>query len=68
MAFTTTQLAALENAIATGTLRVKYDGIETEYRSIAELIKARDLVRSELEASGAISAPKRTSYAAFEKD
>lgn len=56
MAFTLNQLSALESAIASGQLRVMYDGKQVEYRSVADLIQARDLVRSELIASGQLSA------------
>jgi hypothetical protein len=56
MAFTTTQLAAMETAISTGTKKVRYDGKEVEYHSMTELISARNLIRAELEASGQLSA------------
>lgn len=68
MAFTTTQLQALQDAIASGTLRVKYDGIEKWFPSMDDLKAAYQLVKSELEASGAVTPAKRTSYTAFEKD
>jgi len=50
MAFKSEQLEAIEKAIASGTLRVRWgDPVrEKEYRSIDQLIKARDLIRSEL--------------------
>lgn len=60
MAFTVTQLAAVETAIATGELIVWYDGNKIEYRSINELIAARNLIRQELLASGQLSAPTST--------
>ena len=68
MAYTTTQLQALEDAIASGELVVEYDGKRVTYRSMTELITARDLVKGELEASGAIASTPRRSYAAFSKD
>jgi hypothetical protein len=68
MAFTTTQLTALESALATGQLRVEYDGIKTEYRSIAELKAAYEFVKAKLEEQGTIPARKRVSYSAFCKD
>ena len=69
MAFTTTQLAALEAAIATGELTVEYEGKRVTYRSMSELREARDLVRADLIASGQITetTPAR-SYAAFSRD
>lgn len=48
MAFTLSQLTALEAAIAQGTTRVKYENKEVEYRSLEEMMKLRDLIRSEL--------------------
>jgi roadblock/LC7 domain-containing protein len=55
MAFTTNQLNALEAAIASGQLKVVYDGKQVEYRSVTDLMKARDLVRAELIAAGSIT-------------
>jgi roadblock/LC7 domain-containing protein len=52
MAFTLTQLNALETAMASGQLSVNYDGKSITYRSVDDLIKARNLVRAELMASG----------------
>lgn len=56
MAFTTTQYQALCDAIASGELKVRYDGKEVEYRSIAELTRAKAVVEGELIATGQISA------------
>jgi hypothetical protein len=41
MAFTQTQLDAVETAIASGELKVMFDGREVIYRSIDDLLKAR---------------------------
>ncbi len=60
MGFTTTQLDAIEKAIASGELKVAYDGKEVVYRSMSDLIDARNLIRSDLQKSGAI--PKRIRY------
>lgn len=69
MAFTTTQLAALETAIGTGELRVTYDGKSVEYRTMKDLIDAYNFVYSKLEAQGDISpARKRVTVAQFSKD
>jgi hypothetical protein len=62
--FTTTQLEAIEAAIASGELTVEFDGKRVTYRSMEELLAARDLMRSEL---GADSTPRR-SYAAHSRD
>jgi roadblock/LC7 domain-containing protein len=47
MAYTTIQRDALKQAIASGVLRVTYDGKSVEYRSMAEL----KLALAEVEAS-----------------
>lgn len=53
MSFTQTQLDALDAAIASGTLEVRYDGKEIKYRTLAELRQARQIVASALaEAAG----------------
>jgi antirestriction protein ArdC len=44
MSFSQAQLDALDAAIASGALRVTYDGQTVEYRSIDDLMKARALV------------------------
>jgi hypothetical protein len=69
--FTLTQLAALNAAIASGELSVQYDGKRVQYRSIDELIRARDLVRGDLQAAGLLAPPSargRTTVAAFSRD
>ncbi|MET3431442.1 hypothetical protein ABIC71_000920 [Herbaspirillum seropedicae] len=48
MAFDQTQLDALDAAIASGELTVKYNGKEITYRSINELVRARNIVGGEL--------------------
>lgn len=55
MAFTLTQLSAIEAAIASGELQIMYDGKRIEYRNMSDLMKARDLVRGELIASGQLA-------------
>lgn len=57
MAFTLTQLAAMEAAIASGEASVAYDGKRVEYRSIDDLLKAMEVVRSALIASGQLAPP-----------
>ena len=69
MAFTTTQLAAIEEAIGTGELTVEYEGKKVTYRSMADLILARDVIRSALIADGTITTTEiRRSVTAFSKD
>ena len=48
MAFSQTQLDALEEAIATGSTRVKYADKEVEYRSLSEMLRLRDIIRRSL--------------------
>jgi hypothetical protein len=51
MAFTSTDSAALKQAIASGERRVRFsDGREVEYRSIGELMQALRTVEAELAA------------------
>ena len=73
MAFTLKQLAALEGAIASGELSVSYDGKSVSYRSISDLMAARDVVRSDLIANGLLAEPARSnrgpaSLATFSRD
>jgi hypothetical protein len=68
MAFTAAQLTALEEAIASGELTVEFEGKRVTYRSMAELLQARDVVKAGLEAAGTLPASARTSYAAHSKD
>lgn len=63
MAFTQAQLDAVETAIASGELKVMFDGREIVYRSVDDLLKARNTIKSTLESSGATAAVTRTSYA-----
>jgi roadblock/LC7 domain-containing protein len=58
MAWTETQLSALESAIASGTTRVTHDGKTVEYRSIAEMIQIRNMMRADL--GQASTAPRST--------
>lgn len=48
MAYTLSQLATIEEAIASGTLRVEIDGRVVVYQSTEALIKVRDMMRAEL--------------------
>lgn len=51
MAYTTTQLAALQAALASGELRVTFEGRSVEYRSIEDLMKAIAVVEDALNAA-----------------
>ncbi|MGL5589091.1 MAG: phage head-tail joining protein [Aeromonas veronii] len=48
MAFTKDDLESIDAAIASGELKVLVDGQEITYRSIAELLKARDFIKNEM--------------------
>ena len=63
MAFTQANLDAVESAIACCELKVIFDGREVGYRSIADLIRARDIIKASLQSAGALLAATRTSLA-----
>lgn len=65
MAFTQDQLDALEAAIATGTLEVRVGDKLVKYQTTADMIRARDLLRDQLNAA---SPTARSSYASFSRD
>lgn len=48
MAFTQADLNAVERMIATGTLKLDYDGKKLEYRSMGDLRMARDMILADL--------------------
>lgn len=62
MAFTTADLAAVDQAIATGELSVEVNGRRITYRSVADLERARTLIKAELAAPSAGSPNRRGSY------
>jgi len=49
MAFTQQSLDAIENAIASGTLTVEYNGKRITYQSTADLIRVRNMIKADLE-------------------
>lgn len=57
--FTLTQLDAIEKAIASGTLKVRYDGKEIQYQDLPSLMNARKLIRDELIESGVLHSGRR---------
>jgi hypothetical protein len=63
MAVTQDDLDALEKAIASGTLRVKYADKEVQYQSTTEMLKARAMLIDKLNSN---KAPART-FANFKK-
>ena len=53
MAYTQAQLDALDQAIASGTTVVSYDGKRIEYASLDDLLRARRIVARGLDGSAA---------------
>ncbi len=62
--FSLAQLDALEAAIASGTLEVRIGDKLVKYQTTGDLIKARDLVRDQLECVSCT----RSSVSAFSRD
>ncbi|MDB5965178.1 MAG: hypothetical protein JWQ72_1678 [Polaromonas sp.] len=51
MAFTQTDLDAIDAAIASGELTVKHNGREVTYRSMTDLLKARSTIQAGMSAA-----------------
>ncbi|MEM7308894.1 MAG: hypothetical protein AAF682_19585 [Planctomycetota bacterium] len=64
MPYTQAQLTALEDALALGAVRVKYEDRDVTYRSVAEMEALRGRMRREL---GLASVGQRRRYAQFSK-
>ena len=62
MAFTQTDLDAVNAAVASGELKIEVAGRMVMYRSIDELIKARDIISAELAATASTSSVRRGFY------
>lgn len=58
MAFTSTDLDAVDAAIKSGALAVSYGERRVQYRSMDELIAARDLIRRELDRASDTRRPR----------
>jgi len=67
MAFTQTQLDALETAIAAGTLEVSVGDKKVRYHSLDEMIRLRDIIKNQL-ATDSQTQRSRASFATFMKD
>ena len=63
MAFSAADLTAIEQALATGELEVEINGKRIKYRSVPDLLAARNTIRADLQASGIATQATRTSYA-----
>jgi hypothetical protein len=65
MAWTQTDLDKISAAIASGAKRVKFQTHEVEYQSVAEMLKARDLIAADVNPAGARGGAM---YAQYESD
>lgn len=63
--FTQAHLTAIEEAIAGGYLKVRYDDKEVTYQSMGDLLKARALIASQLNTS---ASPMRKVYITTARD
>jgi hypothetical protein len=64
--FTQAHLEAIEEAIAGGYLKVRYDDKEVTYQSVEQMMKARSLIQSSLAATAAPTV--RIDYPTFVRD
>jgi hypothetical protein len=67
MALTSADLTAVETAIASGQLSVQFADRSVTYRSIDELLKAREFIKNAIAQSGG-TVQTRCTYASFTKD
>ncbi len=65
MAWTNADLAKIETAIATGELSVQFGDRRVQYRSMDELLKARDVIKAAVDST--VAASTRSTYASFTK-
>lgn len=68
MAFTLTQLQAIEDAIASGELTISYEGKTVTYRSMTDLVTARNTIRAELIASGQLTPATSTTVSYLRRE
>jgi hypothetical protein len=66
MAFTSADLTAIEKAIASGVLVVKFSDRQVTYQSTADLFKVRDMIKNSI--AGSTAGVTRSTYASFTKD
>jgi hypothetical protein len=62
MAFTSTDLAAVDSAIASGELTVEVNGKRVTYRSFSELEQARRLILADIAGTAGTSGTRRGAY------
>lgn len=66
MAFSQSQLTALETAIASGTRTVSYDGTSVTYHSLDEMMRLRATMQADVDATN--GTPKvKSSLAQFQR-
>lgn len=51
MAWTQADLDAINTAIATGAKRVRFQTHEVEYQEMSDLLRARDIIRAEIDSA-----------------
>lgn len=67
MAFTQTQIDALEVHIARGATRVDYGDRSVTYGSIEEMVKLLGVMKADLATQNPATAPHRRSFATFSR-
>lgn len=67
MAWTQSDLDAIETAIANETQSVQFNGRTIAYRSTMELLKARDVIKAAVEAGAGESSRDRVSVAIHDR-
>lgn len=67
MAYTQTDLEAINTAIASGELSVAFNGRRVEYRSLDELIRARSVIEGDIAAAtGAVrGGPRQFTFTTY---
>ena len=68
MSWTAADLTVIESAIASGALSVQFADRRVQYRSMAELLKARDVIKDSIASGGGATPTIRSTYASFTKD
>lgn len=66
MAYTSTQLAALRAAMATGALTVSFEGRSVTYRSLDDMRRAEAIMAAELEPSSAFGTTANPNFTRIE--
>lgn len=68
MAFTSADIATLDRAIASGTLKVRFDsGREVTYRSLDELLRARAFALGQIEVADPVDQVGGVMFAEYDR-